>query len=268
MEQLVAKKVNGKWMVSNGQTLREFAVSNGLKYQTLRNHVFHGETITKAVEVMKRRSVYRKILITYNGKQWTITDLANSPLNISGCNTDVLRNRLLKYGWSIDRALTTPTDTSKSKPKYIYKGKVYRSKKHMCVELGLNSHKFNAYYNAGFSLDEAVELSLTKEVRLLEYKGKKYTLQQLVSHPDNVHGLCHANIRKRVLELQLSVEEAFSIPRRPSKHRRVIEYRGKVYPNLFEFLRSLGLHDHYSRLTTIYDDEMLFEQVEKLLSTK
>ena len=145
MEQLVVKKVGGKWMVSNGQTLREFAVSNGLNYVTLHRRVFSGETITKAVEVMKRRPGYRKILITYNGKQWTINDLANSTLNTSGCTASVLRSRLIYNGWSIDRALTTPTDTSKSKPKYVYKGKIYRSKKHLCDELGLNPHKFNAY---------------------------------------------------------------------------------------------------------------------------
>ena len=267
MEQLVAKKVGGKWMVSNGQTLREFAVSNGLNYVTLHKRVFSGETITKAVEVMKRRPGYRKILITYNGKQWTINDLANSTLNTSGCTASVLRSRLIDNGWSIDRALTTPADTSKSKPKYVYKGKIYRSKKHMCDELGLNPHKFNTYYNAGFSLDEVVKLSLTKEITLLEYKGKKYTLKQLAVHPDNVHGLSRDSIRERVFDLRLSVEEAFSIPKRPSK-RRVIEYRGKVYHNLLEFLRSLGLHDYSARLSAIYDDEMLFEQVEKLLSTK
>ena len=268
MKELTASKVKNTWMVSNGQTLREFAVSNGLKYETLRNHVGRGRTLTQALLSIGGRAKHKKILVSYNGKDWTINELADSPFNVAQCSAYVLRSRIIEHGWSLDRALSTPLMRVRFNRVYFHKGKVYNSKKQLCRELGLNLDRFNHYFcNLGFSLEDAINMSFTKEVKLLPYKGKNYTLKQLSLHPDNIHGLCHVSIRKRVLELKMSVEEAFSIPKRSNKHR-VIEYRGKVYPNLFEFLRSLGLHNYHARLTTIYDDEMLIQQVEKLLSSK
>ena len=267
MKELTVSKVKNTWMVSNGQTLREFALSNNVSYQTLRNHVGRGRTLTQALSMMGNRAKHKKILVSHNGKDWAINELADSPLNTAGCNAYILRSRLVEHGWSVDRALNTPVLRTKFNRLYLYKGKIYNSKKHLCKELELNPHKFNHYYNLGFSVEDAVNMSFTKEVKLLEYKGKKYTLKQLSMHPDNIHGLCHVSIRKRVVELKLSVEEALSIPKRTSRHR-TIQYKGTMYPNLFEFLRAVGLHNHHSRLTTIYNDEMLFEQVEKLLSSK
>ena len=268
MEQLTVKKVKNQYILSNGQTVAEYGIANGIKPDTIRSHLQKGRTFAEAVACIGKRDGYKRTLVEYNGKLWTMAELTASPLNIHKCSEHVLRQRILKCKWSVDRALSTPITRSIGKGNlYVYQGQAYTSKRHLCNTLGLNYIKFHNYLNMGFSLEEAVNLSFTKEVTLLKYKGKNYTIRQLVLHPDNIYKLSNRSISERVLEKGMTVEEAFAIPKRLRVRRR-IEYKGVVYPSLFEFLCAMGVREHYSNLVAINDDEMLFGQVEKLLANK
>ena len=268
MEHLTVKKVKNQYILSNGQTVAEYAITNGIKPDTIRNHLHKGRTFAEALACIGKRSGYKRTLIDYNGKLWTMAELTASPLNIHKCDEYVLRQRILKCKWSVDRALSTPIRRAIGKDKlYVYQGQIYHSKRHLCNTLGLNYAKFDNYLDMGLSLEEAVKLSFTKEVTLLKYKGKNYTIRQLVSHPDNIHRLSNRSISERVLEKGMTVEEAFVTPKRLRTRRR-IEYKGVVYPSLFEFLCTMGVREYYYKLAGINDDEMLFEQVEKLLTNK
>ena len=266
MKDLTIAKVSKTWMLSNGQTLREFAVVNNINYDTLYRYARMGYTMNKILEKLKLRNAYNNISVHYAGKEWTVKELAKSHHNTAKCTYTMLYKRIYVRKWSLDRALSEPRKRH-TPTVYVYNGVAYKSKQDLCDNLGLNAYKFDNYINKGYTVEEAVKNSLIKEVILLKYKGKNYTLSQLVSHPDNIHKFGYNTIRYRTLELKLSVEDALTLPRTTTKGRPIM-YCGKDYPNLLTLVFELGLIKHYHKLTGIHDDDLLFTEINKLLATK
>ena len=268
MKELTASKVKNTWMVSNGQTLREFAISKGVQKHTILYHLRKGCSLEQAIEQISRRGKYRESVFQYNGKEWTILELVNSPLNVYRIDAYILQKRIIGSKWDVARALATPVRTCcKKGSEYIYEGKHYRSKRHICNVFGLNYVTFDHYLKIGIGIGDAIKLSSTKEVTLLPYRGSNYTIKQLVLHPDNIYGLHSTTITYRVIKKGMSVEEAFNTPKRIRARRKVV-YKGITYLSIYQLTRKLGLYCHYPKLTTINDDEVLIQQIDKLLNAK
>ncbi len=268
MKEITATKIGREWVLSNGQTLREFAISNNMKYKNLQNHLSKGRSLKEAMKLYGAYPSGKTIIIHYQGRNWTFRELANSPHNKSGCTTNTLRNRVILQKWSIDRALIQPVDETRNRRiNYIYDGVVYKSITEICETLGLNTKKFRQCINDKLSVGEAVELSRPKEIDFIEYKGKQYRLNELESHPDNIHGVSYSSLVYRVRISKMSVEEAFSKPMR-LLHIRDITYKGVTYENLFRLVSVLGLKKYHKQLTGIYDADILEQEIERLLNNK
>lgn len=266
MEDLTIAKVSKTWMLSNGQTLREFALVNNINYVTLYRYARMGYSMNKILEKLKLRNTYNNTNVHYAGKKWTVKELAKSHHNTAKCTYTMLYKRIYVRKWSLDRALSEPRKRHTATV-YVYNGVTYESRQDLCYNLGLNAYKFDKYIKEGHTVEEAVKNSLIKEIILLKYKGKNYTLSQLVSHPDNIHKFGQNTIQYRTLKLKLSVEDALSIPRSSIKGRP-IQYCGKHYPNLLTLVFELGLIKQYHKLTGIYDNDLLTIEINKLLATK
>ena len=45
MKEITATKIGREWVLSNDQTLREFDISNNMKYKNLQNHLSKGRSL-------------------------------------------------------------------------------------------------------------------------------------------------------------------------------------------------------------------------------
>jgi uncharacterized protein YjcR len=82
-------------------SLIKLAKEHGLSDGTVRNRMKYGasleEALTKDTQVKKRRNY------TYEGREWTIPELSRK----YGLSDATLRQRLITYGWSVHKAVTT-----------------------------------------------------------------------------------------------------------------------------------------------------------------
>lgn len=101
-------KICEQWLNDNN-SFREWAVSHGYREDLQIERVDNDgdycpencKWITKYEQSLNRRSSVR---ITYNGKTQTLKEWARE----LGINNTTLHNRINYYGWSIEKAFTTP----------------------------------------------------------------------------------------------------------------------------------------------------------------
>lgn len=106
-------KSNNHLVTYNGktQTLKKWSEELGLDYSALLariNKYKWGIKRTLETDVIKSTKSYRHF-VTFNGKTQSIADWARE-LNF---DYFVIRNRIIRYKWSIEKALTTPVNKSK-----------------------------------------------------------------------------------------------------------------------------------------------------------
>lgn len=102
-----SNKSTNHYLTHNGktQTMSQWARDLGMKLETLTGRINHrGWSVEKALSTPVG-SVDRKRYITYAGKTQTINQWAVE----LGLNPGTLKTRLFKPGWSVEKALTTPT---------------------------------------------------------------------------------------------------------------------------------------------------------------
>lgn len=87
-------------------------------------------------------------LYEYNGRSQTMAQWARE----CGLTVQTLNNRLAN-GWTIKKALTTPS--KKIKP-IVFRGKTYRSMQAFCNVHEYNMSSLNNYLKKGLTLEEAV----------------------------------------------------------------------------------------------------------------
>lgn len=83
----------------------------------LRNRLDRGWSLTDAVKAPKRtRRGFIKV--PFNGSDWLLYDLVRSEYNTSGMNQMGIYNRIFRYGWSVEDAITKPPVRNSDKSRF------------------------------------------------------------------------------------------------------------------------------------------------------
>lgn len=93
------------------KTLKQWSEELNLNYDALRNRIncFHWD-IEKALKIkIKQTTKKYRHYITYNKKTQSLAEWSRE----TGIEYYALKNRINRYGWSIEKALTTPINKSK-----------------------------------------------------------------------------------------------------------------------------------------------------------
>lgn len=93
-------------------TMRELAELTGIKVYTLHRRIcILGWDVERAVDTPVRTK-HHKCFIEYQGKQWTVTQLAE----YSGVGRRTLYARIYNYGWTVEEAVNIEVRARRSKP--------------------------------------------------------------------------------------------------------------------------------------------------------
>jgi len=76
-----------------------------------------------------------------------------------GISYDVVRNRIEKMGWEVEKAITTPVEERKKRENRIYKGK---NLKEYCRDNDLPYTTVLGRIQKGMSVEEAVETPIVR----------------------------------------------------------------------------------------------------------
>lgn len=108
-EEQANNRRDNKFLTHNGKTLTiaQWAKELNIHENTLRNRMQKGWS----EEEIFSKTVQSAHYITYNGetkslRQWSIS---------TGINYSTLQSRLYEFKWDVEKALTTPTETSKKR---------------------------------------------------------------------------------------------------------------------------------------------------------
>lgn len=190
----------------NGKTLylSEWADEFKIKYGTLDGRLRKGWSIEKALTFpVKTRGKRKSLIITYNGKIQTIKEWANE-LNL---NYDMLKARLIDYGWTIEKSFNTKS--RKRNILFDFEGKTLTLKQ-WAAELNMSYELLHQRIKVGWSIKEA----LTTPVNDLSRRFTKfYTFNGKIKHLDDWEK--ELGINKSTLISRLgrgwSVEKAFTL---------------------------------------------------------
>lgn len=218
-----------KFYTYKGQqyTIKEIAKLANSNISTIRSRLKKGYPIEEVIEGSFNKGDRLRKLYTYNGKQYTLKQLAD----LANCSEAAIKGRIKKSGYSIEEAIDKDFLINHSKAKlYEYKGKQYTIK-----ELAeLSGHSIIALrhrLDKGLSVKEAVEKSAGPLTKKYDYKGNKYTLEEL----SQLAG-CTKNAFKARLNMGYSIKEAVERSfNGAEKKSKKYDYKGKQYT-----LRELG----------------------------
>lgn len=106
-------KRNNRLIEYNGElkTMKQWADYAGISYFTLRQRLDSGWTIEEAIkrDVKKKNNIAKEDrIIEYNGESKLLTEWSRE----LGIGFSTLRSRLERYGWSVEKAFTTPVKKS------------------------------------------------------------------------------------------------------------------------------------------------------------
>lgn len=145
LDQILNKEASLSWknITYKGITYRSinsFCSEHGLcRYNIYRNlkKGYDLETVLDAA--LNNRSVNRNDLARYNykGKTYTLSELYCHEDRVAEVSLSAFINRILRYKWSIEKALTTQPTVGTGK-EVIFRGKKYRSLTHLCTVMGVN----------------------------------------------------------------------------------------------------------------------------------
>lgn len=79
--------------------------------KTIRHRIHRGWDIEDAVR-KPPGGKQPQIMVNFRTTQWALIDLANSEFNTCGLCYSSIYNRVVKYGWNIEEALTEPVDSA------------------------------------------------------------------------------------------------------------------------------------------------------------
>lgn len=137
-----------------------YGISPSAYNSRLNNGWSKGDALTKPVEstTHKRRT---KPVEDHIGRTYpSITDMCED----YGILPVTYRNRITR-GWSVEQALTTPTDMiiSRAVPCEDHLGNKYRTKKDMCLAYGIDTTVFNYRMKSGWGLERALTQPLQNQ---------------------------------------------------------------------------------------------------------
>lgn len=178
------------------------------------NH--HGWSIEKAINTPKGR---KNTTFEYNKKFFTVKQLYNIRIN-KELTYSQIKNRLLKYDWDVERAITQSNNVKKQPVAvgeriYEYNGKKYNSYE-LCqlsqIE-GLKPVDITTRINAhGWSVERAITVQKKKMNQKFLFNNKEYSSHELaeLSPFDNI---TYHDITDRIRH-GWSVEKAVYTPKR------------------------------------------------------
>ena len=191
--------------------LVDLARAEGLPLNVLRGRVGMSLTADEAVDAIKRdvaagqdvrpgRVKRDRVYVEYDGRQWTVAELARH----LGMKYITLRMRLRK-GWSVERAVA-PVRRWRT---YVYRGR-QMSVQAIADEVGVQYTLLSARLASGMSIDEAVEACVnggrprTNSVSMVEYRGELISISDLAKRA----GIAYNTLVRRLCKDRMPLEEA------------------------------------------------------------
>lgn len=204
-------------------TIKELSDLSGIKEKTIRARLNILEwSVEDAVEKPLRYSTKKAVKYTYGDVNLSFSDLSEK----SGLSDEVLRGRLVKLKWSLEKAVTTPVRKKRSsksemvkrgvKPKkYTFEGKSLTLKEWSKVT-GISQSSLKSRMN---DYNWSIEKTLTTPFNpstTYTYGGKTLSLKDWGEEL----GIAEITLRKRLSDLGWSLEKTLSTPVRPRKSRK------------------------------------------------
>lgn len=175
-------EVDGKLLTS--EEVAKLSIAKNITGHDITNRMNeHGWSLEKAL-TQEKHIKGRKY--EYNGKSYTEKELLEFSA-VPELTVSQLHLRLVKHGWSIERALTQPLHTKKAKKGvgdriYEYKGKMYNSYELTQISpvKGLTIGNITCRINHhGWSVERAITTPKKKKDILFDYEGNKYDSHSL-----------------------------------------------------------------------------------------
>lgn len=178
------------------EELAENSAVDGLTSHDITTRIrHHGWSVEKAITKPKMK---KNQTFFFNGKYYTAEELKSlSP--IPNITSSIIRNRINKHGWDVERAITQPTNEKKQPHGcgtclFEYMGKIYNSYElcQMSSIEGLTPLDITTRINKhGWSVERAITQPKKKRGQRFSYKGKMYTTTELADLSDVEGMTCH-----------------------------------------------------------------------------
>lgn len=201
--------------------LLQFSNVQDLTTHDITTRLSHWWDVEKILNKPKTR---KNTTFEYQGKKYTAKELV-SISTVEGITDKNILTRILKHGWSVDRAITQQKNI-KNQPKgcrnkdkeclFEYNGKLYKT--YELLELsnveGLTTSDITNRINKhGWSVYDSITKPKKKQNQKFEYKGNWYTSKELASLSpyDNI---THHDITDRINRCGWTVHDAIYKPKK------------------------------------------------------
>lgn len=145
LDQIINKEASLSWknITYKGITYRSinsFCSEHGLCRYNIYRNLKKGYDLEKVLDAaLNNHAVNRNDLAqyTYKGKTYTLSELYCHEDRVAEISLSAFINRILRYKWSIEKALTAQPTMGAGR-EVIFRGKKYRSLTHLCTVYGVN----------------------------------------------------------------------------------------------------------------------------------
>lgn len=155
---------------------------------------------------------------------------------------DTFTKRITDYGWTLEKALTTPG----TKTYTDHKGNTFNSLNAMCEYWGINYSTYKNRIENDYSLEEALDVNNICRGKYTDHLGNTFT---------SLQSMCdHWNIYARTYQQRIArnwtVEKALTTPitaKTRGKQQPITDYENNTFPTIKAFLK------HHNISQYIYD---------------
>lgn len=220
-------------------TIKEMCEFYGVSVATYKYRLAQGWTLEAALTDPLNPGAARKEVEDHKGTKYaSVAEM---------CKAYGLRIATYKYrrdrGWNVEQALTTPLNSGSiipSKEKeplhYDHKGNGYSSKAEMCKAYGISLYMFKKRQADGMSLQETLELPVTKEVRFT-YKDHVGVEYESLKEMCLAWGVSVHTYQKRISK-GYTLERALT---EPDDAVAVTDHKGNTYPTIQSMCAAYGI---------------------------
>ena len=180
---------------------------------------------------IRTKSIRGNVMDHLGNRFKTISDMCEH----YGIGVETYRARL-KYGWDLERVLTTPVSKHQS---YCidHRGNKFESEAEMCKHWGVTQSAFRGrFFRGGCSLEEALTTPLNSRYTVYDHLGNAYK---------SMNDMCkHYNINtytfSRRVKLGMDLEKALTTPLRESEKPQ-IDHLGNKFDSIASMCKYWGL---------------------------
>lgn len=220
-------------------TIKEMCAFYGVSVATYKYRLAQGWTLEAALTDPLNPGATRKEMVDHKGTKYSsVAEM---------CEAYGLRVATYKYrrdrGWDMEQALTTPLNSGSIAPPkkreplhYDHKGNGYSSKAEMCKAYGISLYTFKKRQADGLSLQDSLELPVTKEAKFT-YKDHMGTAHESLKAMCLAWGVSVHTYQKRVSK-GYPLEKALA---EPDDAVAVTDHKGNSYPTIQSMCAAYGI---------------------------